>query len=238
MGLSIAVFVPEGVVIACDGLAEIHNNKNDQGFLHKMQKRLFVFNDRYLVNIHGDGFIKGLPCAYYVNKIFKKLMQKQYDNTECFSTDFNNEFKKHVDSDERQSFYVVGLEQVDADSVPFVLLNENGNNMRINYGNDNNIVYNYHTVGRSIWVNKLLLPTSYEISDSEKMDFESVDIDFSKYSIGDAVDFSKTFISLTKKLDELVQLKQMVGENITYGILTLDGKARLFEESHNSSFIL
>ena len=78
MALSIVTFVPEGIVIACDGLAEIRNKKNDQGFLHNRQKRLFSFQDRFLICIHGDGYIKGLPYALYSDKIFNSLQDKQF----------------------------------------------------------------------------------------------------------------------------------------------------------------
>ena len=78
MALSIVTFVPEGIVIACDGLAEIRNKKNDQGFLHNRQKRLFSFQDRFLICIHGDGYIKGLPYAFYSDKIFNSLQDKQF----------------------------------------------------------------------------------------------------------------------------------------------------------------
>ena len=33
MGLAVAVFVPEGIVLASDGLAEIRNSETDKGFL-------------------------------------------------------------------------------------------------------------------------------------------------------------------------------------------------------------
>ena len=96
----------------------------------------------------------------------------------------------------------------------------------------NKIVYNYHFVGRSLWLNKLLLPTSYTVEQENKIDFDSVDIDFSKYSLEDAVDFSKTFFRLSRELDNIAQVKQMVGEYLTIGILTTNGNVVL--KSYNA----
>ena len=40
MGLAVTVFVPEGIVMVSDGLAEIRNANSDNGFLQKKQKCL------------------------------------------------------------------------------------------------------------------------------------------------------------------------------------------------------
>ena len=45
MRLAVTIFVPEGVVIVSDGLAEIKNAKSDNGFLQKKQKSIFSFGE-------------------------------------------------------------------------------------------------------------------------------------------------------------------------------------------------
>ena len=117
-------------------------------------------------------------------------------------------------------------------NLPNIFLSDNGQLIPINRGKDNKIVYNYHFVGRSLWLNKLLLPTSYTVEQENKIDFDSVDIDFSKYSLEDAVDFSKTFFRLSRELDNIAQVKQMVGEYLTIGILTTNGNVVL--KSYNA----
>ena len=117
-------------------------------------------------------------------------------------------------------------------NLPNIFLSDNGQLIPINRGKNNKIVYNYHFVGRSLWLNKLLLPTSYTVEQENKIDFDSVDIDFSKYSLEDAVDFSKTFFRLSRELDNIAQVKQMVGEYLTIGILTTNGNVVL--KSYNA----
>ena len=232
MGLSIATFVPEGIVIASDGLAEIRNAAEDHFFLHKKLKRLFIFQNRFMINIHGNGYLKGLPIAYYVDKVFLELEKSKCSNVMEFANAFSNEIVSIINEGSDLSFYVMGIEE-DSEMnkrTPILLLWDKGQANIINRGFDNNIVYNYHSVGHGIWLNKLLLPTSFIMEDGEKIDFERVDIDFSKYSLEDAIDFSKEIMSISRKMDNIVQLKQMVGEFITYGILTLDGNFAILND--------
>ena len=228
MGLSIAVFVPEGIVVTTDGLEELRNSDKDQGFLHKKLKRLFVFKDRFIICMHGNGFINGLPCAYYIEKVFASLADTEFPSLEEFGKVFEKKLAAFWPKDTRQSFYVLGLDTGDnRETLPNILLSDNGQLIPINRGKDNQIVYNYHSVGRSLWLNKLLLPTSYTVEQEKQIVFDRVDIDFSKYSLEDAIDFSKTFFRLSRELDNIAQIKQMVGEYLTIGILTLDGNVVL-----------
>lgn len=224
MGLSIAVFVPEGIVVTTDGLEEYRNSDKDQGFLHKKLKRLFVFKDRFIICMHGNGFLNGLPCAYYIEKVFAYLADTEFPNLEDFAKSFEKKLSTYLAKGTRQSFYVLGMDTGDnKEMLPNIILSDNGQLIPINRGKDNQIVYNYHSVGRSLWLNKLLLPTSYTIEQEKQIDFDSVDIDFSKYSIDDAIDFSKTFFRLSRELDNIAQLKQMIGEHLSFGIITLAG---------------
>ena len=64
----------------------------DQGFLHKKLKRLFVFKDRFIICMHGNGFLNGLPCAYYIEKVF--AFYKNYDQA-YFKFIIENGFDLH-----------------------------------------------------------------------------------------------------------------------------------------------
>lgn len=228
MGLSIAVFVPEGIVVATDGLEEIHNADEDQGFLHKKLKRLFVYNDRYIICTHGYGFINGLPCAYYIEKVFASFGNIDFHSVSEFAEILGDKLSFFINKNAILSFYVFGMDERESDeTVPCIVLYDNGQLFHINRGKENQIVYNYHSMGRSFWLNKLLLPTSYTIDEAKKIDFDSVDVDFSKYSIDDAVDFINTLFRLSREMDNITQLKQMIGEYLTIGILTLDGQITL-----------
>ena len=232
MGLSIAVFVPEGIVIASDGLSEIRNQEEDQGFLHKKHKRLFVFQDRFIINIHGNGYIKGLPYAVYVEDVFNKLKDTTFSNIKDFAVSFNEEMCSFMEDEQNMSFYLMGMDTNEGDNkkIPVLLLSDNGIVSVINRGIDSNIVYNYHSIGHSLWLNKLLLPTYLDIDKGERIDFGHVDIDFSKLSLDDAFDFSKNLMMISRKMDIIVQLKQMIGENITYGLLSIDGRIKVFKD--------
>ena len=232
MGLSIAVFVPEGIVIASDGLAEIRNLSDDQSFLHKKQRRLFIFQNRFLVNIHGGGYAKGMPYAFYIEDVFSKLESTQFSTITDFATAFNFEMKSFLDDKQKLSFYVMGLEEDDKlhTPTPILLLWDNDHPSIINRSIDNKIVYNYHSVGHGLWLNKLLLPTSFEMGNGEKICFENVDIDFTKYSLEDAFDFSKDLFAISRTMDKIVQLKQMIGDYISYGIMTRDGRFTIVKD--------
>lgn len=61
------------------------------------------------------------------------------------------------------------------------------NVIKLNESNEKNEVYNYHMIGRGLWINKLVLPTTFEDQQSEVNElFEAAKIDFSKYSLEDA----------------------------------------------------
>jgi hypothetical protein len=165
-----------------------------------------------------------LPCAYYIEKVFAYLADTEFPNLEDFAKSFEKKLSTYLAKGTRQSFYVLGMDTGDnKEMLPNIILSDNGQLIPINRGKDNQIVYNYHSVGRSLWLNKLLLPTSYTIEQEKQIDFDSVDIDFSKYSIDDAIDFSKTFFRLSRELDNIAQLKQMIGEHLSFGIITLAG---------------
>lgn len=228
MALTIITFVPEGIVVASDGLSEIRNKKNDQTFFHKRQRRLFSYQDKFMICLHGSGYIKGLPYAFYINKVFSLLQTEQYKNVKDFAVDFRKEISNYMESEEILSFYAIGIDKGDnGERIPVVILLDNNNMTMINCGYDNHIVYNYHAIGHNLWLNKLLLPTFFIDNGGGKTEFENVDIDFSKYSIDDAIDFSKNIIFISREMDNIAQLKQMIGDNVYIGVLFLDGSIEI-----------
>lgn len=230
MGLAVAIFVPEGVVIVSDGLAEIRNAKSDNGFLQKKQKSIFSFAERFLICVQGTGYIDGLPYAYHINKVFKALANESFDSTKDFCSSFNEKISSVIPPKEQVVFYIAGIDTVgDCDQHPAVYLLDRNNLQVINQSNNNEVVYNYHSFGRNLWINKLLLPTVFEQGKNEKIEFAPLDIDFSKYSLNDAIEFGKTIIEISYKMDNFAQLKQMVGENISVGYVTLDNELRVLD---------
>ena len=228
MGLAVTIFVPEGVVIVSDGLAEIKNAKSDNGFLQKKQKSIFSFGERFLVCVQGSGYIDGLPYAYHINKVFKTLGKEAFNTTKDFCYSFKEKISSDIMSKAQVVFYIAGIDMnADSESHPVVYLLDGNNLQIINQSNNNEIVYNYHSFGRNLWINKLLLPTTFAQGKNEKIEFDPLYIDFSKYSLNDAIEFGKTILEISCKMDNFAQLKQMIGENISVGYITLDNEIRV-----------
>lgn len=229
MGLAVAIFVPEGVVFVSDGLAEIRNSKLDNGFLQKKHKSIFSFEGRFLVCVQGVGYIDGLPYAYHINKLFRALAKETFNATRDFCTSFKKIYSI-IPSKEEAVFYIAGIDMVgDSDPHPVVYILDRNILQVINKSNNNDVVYNYHSFGRNLWINKLLLPTVFEDGKDEKIEFDPLYIDFSKYSLNDAIEFGKTILEISIKMDNFAQLKQMIGENISVGYITLDNEIRVLD---------
>lgn len=230
MGLAVTIFVPEGVVIVSDGLAEIKNAKSDHGFLQKKQKSIFSFGERFLVCVQGTGYIDGLPYAYHINKVFKALDKDAFKTTTDFCYSFKEKISSDIMSKAQVVFYIAGIDMdADSESRPVVYLLDGNNLQIINQSNNNEVVYNYHSFGRNLWINKLLLPTVFEDGNNEKIEFDPLYIDFSKYSLNDAIEFGKIILEISYKMDNFAQLKQMVGENISVGYITLDNEINIID---------
>jgi hypothetical protein len=226
MGLAIAVFVPEGIVIASDGLSEIRNAKNDAGFFQTNQKNIFVYKNKYIICALGSGYANGLPYAYYIEKVIFSLSKKTYISTYEFARDFDSDIRKSIGTGDNVLFYIAGVDTPTDDSFsPKVYLIDNNQIVAVNQGKNNEPVYNYHSIGRSVWLNKLLLPTSLKCENNKYIDFETFEIDFSKYSLDDAVLFASNMIYISYRMDDFAQLKQMVGKKNSIGIVDLIGNA-------------
>ncbi len=216
MGLSIAVFVPEGIVIASDELFEFKNS--DDGFLQKQGRTLFVYQKRFLVCIRCNTLVNDLPWGFYVNKIFFELKTQNIVSTIEFANAFKEKLSK-IDKDQSVTCYIAGIDHTEKEIFKYnVLLVDKNKVSPINKNISGEDVYNYHSIGRSMWINKLLLPTSVKQNDIDTA-FENVDIDFSKYSVAEAKEFALSLINTSREMDKFCQLKQMVGEHIAVGIV-------------------
>lgn len=223
MGLSIAVFVPDGIAIVSDGLAEIRNSEEDHSFLHKKQKRLFIYENKYVVNIQGKGFYKGLPYSYYVNDIFHILSQHEFGSVIDFASNFLNKLKEKLKSVEDIVMYIAGIDIVENEIIPAIYIIANNKIQPINQGKDGRIVYNYHVIGHCYWINKLLLPSEYKNDNGDSLNFDGAYIDFSKYSLEEAIDFAKSMIYISSKMDYIAQLTQTIGETINVCVIPTYG---------------
>lgn len=224
MGLAVTVFVPEGIAIVTDGLAEIRNADSDNGFLQKKQKCLFSFKNRFLLCVQGEGFVNGMPYAFFINRILKAMENLDFESTENFCLEFKNRVNTVISSKEKIVFYIAGIDSTeDANPIPVVYLLDNNLHI-INQSNNKTVVYNYHSFGRNVWINKLLLPTTFKQGKDEYIEFDNCYIDFSKYSMEEAIEFGKSILEISHKMDKFTQLKQMVGEYVSVGFITINGE--------------
>ncbi len=216
MGLALAIFVPEGIVIASDGLEKIKNS--DDGFLQKRQRNLFTYENKFLICIQNKGQANGLPWGYYINTIFHGLRSETFASTLEFASVLRERLSDAL-PEVGYICYVAGIDQSEEDTFKYTVFMIDSNEIiKVNKGNNGTEVYNYHSIGRSLWINKILLQTSCTQGNS-LVKFDGVDIDFSKYSIEDAINFALTLLNVSRKMDEFAQLQQMIGENISIGII-------------------
>lgn len=226
MGLNIAVFVPEGIVLASDSLAFLR--QEDEGFMAS-SKRTFTIWGRFLISFVGNGFINGKPYGCFVQEIENKLINLQKGSVEEFVNQINKYLKQFNKKDEEPIIaYVAGSSITDLGLHNELFLIEQGKISKLNQPNGQEEVYNYHLIGRGLWSNKLILPTFFEDehSDSKEL-FEPARIDFSKYSLEDAKNFAHFLIRTTAHMDKFTQTRASVDLNITTCIVTSKGTTEL-----------
>jgi hypothetical protein len=222
MALSIVLFVPGGIVMASDGLVEVRNLASDHEFLHKKQKTIYKSPLGYMVCAPCPTFIAGIPIAYHFEKAIAHI--KECQSTQNFAEQLSEELKKNNIPLENILFYVSGYTD---DSQQEVFMADRERIFKVNEGANKEIVYNYHSVGRTVWMEKILFQTSCQFND-ENIDFMPADIDFSKYSLAEAVDFACFFIYTSRMIDQFAQLNQSIGEFITIGTHELDGNINIY----------
>ena len=213
MGLSICAFVPEGIVIASDSLAEIRHQ--DDGFYQDGIQRLYNVENRFLVAIEGPCFHQGLPVSFFLTPLFKKGFP--VDTVEEFSQKLIPEIERILPG-EPYVIYVAGYENRGQKQTPVVTLIHDKKVVIINQDPSGNPVYNFHAIGRTHWVNKVLMNTQAE-SGEDHIQFQEYDIDFSKYSLSTAKEFSLFLLSMSERMDKFSQLKPMIGGKYQVGMV-------------------
>lgn len=222
MGLNIAIFVPEGIILASDSLAFLR--KDDEGF-EASSKRTFAIWNKYLVSFVGGGFICGKPYGYYIQDIESKGMSIQINCVKDFADYLFNFFRHfHNEDEEPLTVYIAGSSIEESRLCHELYLIDRDSIIKLNESNGKDEVYNYHMIGRGLWINKLVLPTTFEDKQSEVNEsFEAAKIDFSKYSLDDAEKFADFLIRTTAEMDKFIQIRATVNLNVTIGIVTVQG---------------
>ena len=221
MGLAVVVFVPEGITFISDGLVEGKNSELDDVFLHKKQRNIFSYKDRFLICAQISHYVYGVSCSYYITKILIEMEECSFNSTEDFCREFRCRILNIFPQEIRVAFYIAGIDRGSKEKlVPNVFLIDKNQISLINRGNNGEVVYNYHSIGYNFWIDKLLFYTTQEMDENQR----TLDIDFSKYSLNEAVDFGVSMQKITHKMDNFLQFKQMVGEYISVGYITIWGK--------------
>ena len=222
MGLNIAVFVPEGIVLSSDSLAFLR--QEDEGFMAS-SKRTFTILGKFLISFVGNGFINGKPYGCIIQEIENRMTNLQNDTVEDFVNHLNSFLKQfHKEDEEPITVYVAGSSITDLGLHNELFLIEQDKITKLNQPNGQEEVYNYHLIGRGLWSNKLILPTSFKDEHSGTKElFEAAKIDFSKYSLEDAKNFTHFIIRTTADMDRFTQTRASVDQNITTCIVTSKG---------------
>lgn len=212
MSLNIAVFVPEGITIASDTLSFIKNN-GDDGYYSVVQ-RTFCIESRYILSFTGSGYINGLPYGYYINIFLSASRTNSIHCTHEFADLFRQFISRYLTAKEHETVYLAGYDEVCDNREPCLLLLDRGQITRLNYDEQQTqILYNYHAVGNSLWINKLILPTLFKDTVRRQEEtFQAASIDFSKYSLATAIDFAHFLLDLTRKMDKMAQISPSVNE--------------------------
>jgi len=227
MPLNISVFVPEGIIVSSDTLAFVKNG--DEGYF-STAVRTFCLWDRYILSFAGEGYIDGMPYGYYISLFLKKNDSDRCQTVNDFAKLFIDFMGKYSSLD-KVIIYCAGYDISDTDFVPCLMLIDKGDIIRLNYDSDNSqVLYNYHVVGNSLWINKLFLSTTFvDNVICQKETFNAANIDFSKYSVKTAVDFSKFLFDLTGKMDLITQTRPSVNNEITVAVVTPLGKTNIYK---------
>ena len=221
MGLNIAVFVPEGIVLSSDSLAFLR--QEDEGFMAS-SRRTFTIGGRYIISFVGNGFINGKPYGCFIQEIENRMPNLQKDTIEDFVNHISFLFKQFQKEDEEPiTVYVAGSSITASGLYNELFLIEQDKITKLNHLNGQE-VYNYHLIGHGVWSNKLILPTTFEneILDTKEL-FKAARIDFSKYSLEDAKKFARFLIRVTADMDKFTQTRASVDLNITTCIVTSSG---------------
>ena len=223
MGINVVTFVPEGIVIVSDDWAEL--KYKDDGFNPSYVNRTFLVKDSFCISFLDAYYPKGMPLGYYILRWQQENKKTHFVNVKSIAENLVSFFHS-VDEDYSIRFYIAGYIQ---DSiVPEIYLVEGQKIIPINRNKSDEHVYNFHVSGRIEWVNKLLYSKSSDKKGNENI-LTPLMIDFTKYSIKEATEFSKFLIEFSNKFDEFAQFKKSIGSNLTIAILTPNQNAILID---------
>lgn len=204
MGLTVVAFTPDCITIGTDSLAEIRNNET---IFYTESEKLFQIGGRYVVAIEGCQFHKGLPVSYYMRT--GSILNWQGSSARELAEFLLEEFKQ-LFCDENIIAYVAGYDKEGAYLNPNIYMIHNEHVVSINRAHDGTHVYNFHAIGRSHWINKLMMGTEAEIN-GDRLAFDFVEIDFAKYSIDLTKSFVMSMLRLSVEMEKFSQKPPQIG---------------------------
>lgn len=214
MGLNVAVFVPEGIVIASDSMAFVRSE--DEGFISSSE-RTFTCMNRFAVSFIGNGYVNDMPYGYILNSFLASYVDE--DISTIGFTDKLKEFVSQFKTEEPLCIYVAGIDLIENKVVPFLYLIDKGETVRLNAPTEQDssqLFYNYHSIGQSLWINKLFLPTKFDDSNKETSEeFAGANIDFRRFSIEQAKSFALFLIETSANMEKISQMRPTINETIT-----------------------
>lgn len=222
MGLTVAAFTPNCITIGTDSLSEV---RNKESFFYTEIEKLFVINSRYVVAIEGCNFHNGLPVSYYMRT--ESILNWEGNSVKKLAEFLSDEFKR-IFQNENIIAYVAGYDKDSTKTDPYIYMIHNDQVVPINIAQDGVHVYNFHAVGRSHWINKLMMRTEADIN-GDKIEFESADIDFSKYSPELTKRFVRSMLTLSEEMYMFSQKSPQIGGK--YQIATIHPTSGISIES-------
>ncbi len=229
MGLTVSIFIPDAIVISTDSLSDIKHQ--DDGFYQRGIDKIFPIGNRFVLVWEGNAFIDGLPFSYFVRPIFNSISIESHKTVEDIAGQVLERLRELMPNEDLMG-YVAGYDNVENRKIPIVALIHNQQISVINKSQSGEPVFNYHCIGRTHWVNKLLLPSKLILGD-DIIEAQSFDIDFSKYSTLMAVEFSQYLLTMSQKQDEFSQLKPMIGGPLQTVVISPYEGIRINNGLHN-----
>lgn len=229
MGLTVSIFIPDAIVISTDSLSDIRHQ--DDGFYQRGIDKIFPIGNRFVLVWEGNAFIDGLPFSYFARPILNSISIESHKTVEDIAGQVLERLREIMPNEDLMG-YVAGYDNVENRKTPIVALIHNQQISIINKSQSGEPVFNYHCIGRTHWVNKLLLPSKLILGD-DIIEAQSFDIDFSKYSTLMAVEFAQFLLTMSQKQDEFSQLKPMIGGPLQTVVISPFDGIRISDCLHN-----
>jgi hypothetical protein len=228
MSLVISTFIPEGIVISSDSRS-IFRTFGDDGFTDDSFEKFFSILDKYILVFLQDPFIDGKCIKYHLNAFLAGKDFSKKTTIEVVKSISNHLFPllNKTEDFQRITLYFAGYD-LDSEKgfIPSLYLADSVNNSinLVNRDLNGNVVFNYHSIGESKWISRMFTKARIYSTETEFEELEDVQIDFSKYSLKDAVNFSKSLIEYTIALNKFSQIRSQTGGTVsTLALTPLDG---------------